>query len=200
VPRQSDLPDALLLAGLCAGDPAATAAFVERFQRVVFGVALRVVGDRDLAEDIAQQAFERAWSRGSTYDARRGSVGSWLIRITHNLAVDTARVRRPFPIAPEVLDLLISTIIDGPEHQTVGEETSARLRQELSALPPEQARAVILSAVHGFTAREIAVLEGIPLGTAKSRIRAALARLNETMAHPAPWVRTRPARALGPTG
>jgi RNA polymerase sigma-70 factor (ECF subfamily) len=176
-------PDDLLLAGLCAGDPRLTVAFVERFQRIVFGVALGVVGDRGLAEDIAQQAFERAWARGSTYDARRGSVRSWLIRITHNLAVDAARVRRPFPVETEALNLLVAAILHGPEHQAVAEEPADGLRRALAALPAEQARAMVLSAVHGLTAREVAALEAIPLGTAKSRIRAALAKLHEAVAH-----------------
>jgi RNA polymerase sigma factor (sigma-70 family) len=192
-------PDDLLLAGLCAGDPLLTVAFVGRFQRIVFGVALGVVGDSGLAEDVAQQAFERAWSRGSTYDARRGSVRSWLIRITHNLAVDAARVRRPFPIETEALDLLIAAILNGPEHQAVAREASAELRQALAALPAEQARAVVLSAVHGLTAREVAAFEAIPLGTAKSRIRAALAKLHETVAHPTTRVADR-ADARRPAG
>jgi RNA polymerase sigma-70 factor (ECF subfamily) len=159
-------------------------AFVVRFQRIVFGVALGVVGDRGLAEDIAQQVFERAWTRGSTFDGGRGSVRSWLIRITHNLAVDAARVRRPFPIEAEALYLLVAAVVDGPEHQAVAEETSAGLRHALAALPAEQARAVVFSAVYGFTARELAAFEAIPLGTAKSRIRAALAKLHETVADP----------------
>jgi RNA polymerase sigma-70 factor (ECF subfamily) len=184
LPDLAGTPDDLLLAGFCAGDPRLTVAFVVRFQRIVFGVALGVVGDRGLAEDIAQQVFERAWTRGSTFDGGRGSVRSWLIRITHNLAVDAARVRRPFPIEAEALYLLVAAVVDGPEHQAVAEETSAGLRQALAALPAEQARAVVFSAVYGFTARELAAFEAIPLGTAKSRIRAALAKLHETVADP----------------
>jgi RNA polymerase sigma factor (sigma-70 family) len=74
------------LAGLGAGDPQMALAFVRRFQRTAFGVALAIVGDSVLAEDITQQAFERAWRHAGLYDSRRGSVRTWLTRIVHNRA------------------------------------------------------------------------------------------------------------------
>jgi RNA polymerase sigma factor (sigma-70 family) len=185
VPAPTDQPDDLLLTGLSAGDPAMTRAFIRRFQRTVFGVALGIIGDRGVAEDVAQQVFERAWRHAATYDPRRGSVRSWLIGIAHNVAVDTVRVRCPVPIETQALNALIAAILDTPDHHELADETSALLRQALTTLPAEQARAAILSAVHGLTAREIALFEAIPLGTAKSRIRAAFAKLHETMVRPA---------------
>jgi RNA polymerase sigma-70 factor (ECF subfamily) len=179
MPDPGDTPDELLLVGLGAADPRLTLAFIHRFQRTVFGVALRIVGDPGLAEDIAQQAFVRAWRHAATHDPRRGSVRTWLVRITHNLAVDAVRVRSPYPIDTRDLDLLITAITESPERHALAEEASAELGQALAALPAEQARAAVLAAVHGRTAREVAELEAIPLGTAKSRIRAALAKLHE---------------------
>src|ERR1700722_3206629 len=82
------LPDETLLAGFGGGDEEITVAFVRRFQRRIFGVALSVLGDGRLAEDAAQQAFERAWRHAGTYDVRRGSVVAWLSSITRNLAID----------------------------------------------------------------------------------------------------------------
>jgi RNA polymerase sigma factor (sigma-70 family) len=175
------MPDDMLLAGLGTGDPQLALAFVRRFQRTVFGVALAVVGDNGLAEDIAQQAFERAWRHAGLYDPRRGSVRTWLTRIVHNLAVDAARVRRPAPIDPQELPSLIAAITDTPERRALAGETSAELRSTLATLPPEQARAVVMAAVHGLTAREIAEVESIPLGTAKSRIRTAMAKLHAAL-------------------
>jgi RNA polymerase sigma-70 factor (ECF subfamily) len=177
------MSDELLLVGLGAGDPRLTAAFIHRFQRPVFGVALGVIGDHGLAEDIAQQAFERAWRKAASYDRSRGSVRAWLIRITHNLAVDTARVRTPCPIDKPELDSLVTAITETPEGHALAAETSVELRRAIAALSPEQARAVVLCVVHGRTARELAELEAIPLGTAKSRIRAALGTLHELVAH-----------------
>jgi RNA polymerase sigma factor (sigma-70 family) len=174
----------MLLAGLGAGDPHAALAFVRRFQRTVFGVALAVVGDSVLAEDIAQQAFERARRHAGLYDSRRGSVRTWLTRIVHNLAIDAVRVQRPVPVDPEDLVSLIAVMTDSPEDRALAGERSADLRSALAGLAPEQASAVVMAAVHGMTVREIAEIEQIPLGTAKSRIHAAIATLHA--ASPAP--------------
>jgi len=180
--HEAGLSDDMLLAGFGAGDPAAALAFVRRFQRTAFGVALGVIGDAGLAEDVAQQAFERAWRQAERFDPRLGTVRGWLVSIVHNLAVDAVRVRRPHPIDRQDLDLLIAAMAESPEHHALAGEISAELRQALAALPEEQARAAVLTAVHGMTARELAEREAIPLGTAKSRIRAALAKLHETVA------------------
>ena len=174
--RQVDgLPDDLLLAGLTAGDAELSVAFVRRFQGPVFGVALTVLGDPALAEDVAQQAFERAWRHASTFDARRGAVGTWLTAIAHHLAVDAARTRRATPVDP--LELHDLTDPATPESSTLAESEAARLRAAIRDLPAEQGRALVLAAFRGFTAREVAEQEGIPLGTAKSRIRGAMHRL-----------------------
>jgi RNA polymerase sigma factor (sigma-70 family) len=175
--------DDMLLAGLGAGDPQAARAFVRRFQSMVFGVALAVVGDHGLAEDIAQQAFERAWRHAQLYDPRRGSVRTWLTRIVHNLAVDAARVRRPTPLDPQDLLPLMTALTDSPDRQALAHETSTQLQTALATLPPEQARAVV-AAAHGLTAHEIADAENIPVGTAKSRIYAALTKLHAILASP----------------
>jgi RNA polymerase sigma factor (sigma-70 family) len=175
------LPDDMLLASLGAGDAQAALAFIRRFQSVVFGVAFTIVGDSGLAEDIAQQAFERAWRHAGLYDPRRGSVRTWLTRIVHNLAVDAVRVRLPAPVDPHKLLPLITAITDTPERQALAGETSAQLRTALATLPREQARAVVMAAVHAMTAQEIAAAESIPVGTAKSRIRAAMIKLHAAL-------------------
>jgi RNA polymerase sigma factor (sigma-70 family) len=177
------VPDDMLLAGLGAGDSQAARAFVRRFQSMVFGVALAVVGDHGLAEDIAQQAFERAWRHAQLYDPRRGSVRTWLTRIVHNLAIDASRVRRPTPLDPQDLPPLMTAITDSPDRQALAHETATQLRTALATLPPEQARAVV-AAAHGLTAPEIADAENIPVGTAKSRIYAALTKLHAVLPSP----------------
>jgi RNA polymerase sigma-70 factor (ECF subfamily) len=183
------MTDAALLAGLAAGEPEVALAFVRRFQRRVFGVALAVVGDPALAEDVAQQAFEKAWRRGSLFDPSRGSVGSWLTAITHNLGVDALRSRKPTPIDPADLIRLMGPGFDEPEDLSVGSEAAADLRRAIRRLPNEQARAVVMAGIYGLTARDIANAESIPLGTAKTRIRAGIGRLRTILApagHPSP--------------
>ncbi len=169
-----DVPDDLLLAGLAAGDPRLSVAFVRRFQGAVFGVAVAVVGDGRLAEDVAQQAFERVWRHAALFDPRRGSVRAWLGTITHNLAVDAMRARPPTPVDPRSLDPLVTTVTVTPEHAALAGESWAQLRAAIGGLPPEQARALEMAALRGMTAVQVANAEGVPVGTAKSRIRAAL--------------------------
>src|SRR5437660_9009620 len=127
------LPDETLLAGLGTGDAEIAVAFVRRFQRTVFGVALAVLGDLRLAEDVAQQTFERAWKHAQVYDSRRGSVRTWLTTIAHNLAVDAARVRRPLPVDPSDLIDLLGVVTDGPEQHAMIGESVAALRMAVAA-------------------------------------------------------------------
>ncbi|KUJ70481.1 RNA polymerase subunit sigma-70 [Streptomyces albus subsp. albus] len=175
------VPDETLLAGLATGDPEIAVAFVRRFQRLVYGVAVAVVGDAQLAEDVAQQTFERAWRHAQIYDPRRGSVRTWLRTIAHNLAIDAVRARKPTPVAPEDLDALLEIVSDTPEQRALADETAERMRQALAELPREQARALAMAGIYGMTAQRIADFEGIPLGTAKTRIRAAMGKLRTAL-------------------
>ncbi|MEU2421694.1 sigma-70 family RNA polymerase sigma factor [Streptomyces sp. NPDC007851] len=178
------LPDEALLSGLATGDPELSVIFVRRFQHRVFGVAMAVTGDQQLAEDIAQQTFERAWRHAQIYDSRRGSVTTWLTTIAHNLAVDAVRARRTEPMAPEDLDPLLDAVTETPERWALADEASTRLRAALGRLPREQARALMMAGIYGMTAQQIADAERIPLGTAKTRIRTAMARLRTALTAP----------------
>jgi RNA polymerase sigma-70 factor (ECF subfamily) len=174
--------DDALLDGLATGDPDCAAAFVARFQRRVYGLAYSVLQDARAAEDIAQEAFERAWKRAESFDARRGTVAAWLLTITRNLAVDAARLRRAVVLDPEAMLALDSGSTDRlPEEQALLSTESDRVRNVLRQLPEEQRRALLLAAFHGRTAKEIAELEDIPLGTAKTRIRTALVRVRASL-------------------
>ncbi|MQA75921.1 MAG: RNA polymerase sigma factor, partial [Solirubrobacterales bacterium] len=95
------LTDEALVAGLATGDSGAATAFVRRFQARVFGLAVTMVGDRAVAEEIAQEAFTRAWRHAAAYDARRGRVATWLLSITRNLAIDHLRAKRTEPLDPD---------------------------------------------------------------------------------------------------
>lgn len=168
--------DESLVAGMASGDMDAMTAFVRRFQSRVYGLALAVVDDAGLAEEVAQDAFMRAWRHAVTYDPRRGRVVTWLLTITRNLAVDAIRLRRDRPIDPERLMVALVPRVAEPDY-----EGAEQLRAGLRALPIGQARPIVLAVVYGLTANEIADKEGIPLGTAKTRIRRGLARLRQTL-------------------
>ncbi|GGL20388.1 putative RNA polymerase sigma E protein [Sphaerisporangium melleum] len=180
--------DASLIAAMASGDQDATAAFVRRYHARVYGLALTVVADPGLAEEVAQDAFVRVWRHAAGFDPRRGSPAAWLLTITRNVAVDAVRLRRDLPIEPDTLGARPSP---SGEAVAAGEpgwagadgdpERAERLSLELRGLPPEQSRLLVLAVCYGFTAKEIAEREGIPLGTAKTRIRRGLARLRRAL-------------------
>jgi RNA polymerase sigma factor (sigma-70 family) len=174
--------DEALLAGLATGDRDASAAFVRRFQRRVYGLARTIVTDSGAAEDVAQEAFVRAWRYAGSYDPRRGSVLTWLLTIVRNVAVDRVRLRRDEPLDPELLasKLQLHEVRGGRDESSTVVERE-HLRQALRGLPSEQRRSLLLAAYFGRTAAEVAELEAIPLGTAKTRIRTAMRRLRDRM-------------------
>lgn len=181
------LSDDALLAAVALEERDAAAVFIRRFQRRVYGLAITMTGDSVLADDLAQITFERAWRHAGTYDARRASVTTWLLTITRNLAIDSMRVRRAIPFDPDLLSQLLpaSTSVD-PQQAAVDADQLGRLGVELADLPVGQQRAVLLATLAGRTAREIAAIEGIPLGTAKTRIRAGLRRLRAAVSEVSP--------------
>ena len=172
------LSDEALVAGLAAGDPDATTAFVRRFQARVYGLAVTMVRDPAVAEEIAQEAFTRAWRHAGAYDVRRARVSTWLLSITRNLAIDHLRARRAEPLDPEAIQSA-ERALWAAIPPDAAEGGAAELRDALAELPEEQRRALLLAALFGFTAREIGELEDIPLGTAKTRIRTATLKLTE---------------------
>lgn len=172
------LSDEALLAGLASGDPDDAAAFVRRFQRRVYGLAWTILRDDDLADDVAQETFLRAWRHAAGYDPRRGRVAAWLLTIARNVAIDRAQMRRIPPADPDLVASRLDLSGDEPMPD-IGERD--RLRRALAALPDEQRRALVLAVYAGRTAREISELDGVPLGTVKTRIRTAMLRLRETL-------------------
>lgn len=174
--------DETLLAGLASGEPEPATAFVRRFQARVYCLAFAIVGDPQAAEEVAQETFIRAWRHAATHDPRRAPVATWLLTIARNLAVDVCRLRNATPVDPDVLLTLPITSTDvGPEEQGMASAESSRLRQAIVALPEEQRRALLLATFLGHTAREIGEAEGIPIGTAKTRIRTALLKLRAVL-------------------
>ena len=103
--------DDALLAGMAVGDERAGVAFVRRYQRRVYGLAVSMVGDPVLAQDIAQEAFLRAWRHAQVFDRRRASVSTWMLTITRNLAVDALRLRRP--VVTDPTDIMWANLVSG---------------------------------------------------------------------------------------
>lgn len=161
---------------MASGDADAATIFVRRYQARVFGLAFAIVGSRATAEEVAQEAFVRVWRHAPAYDARRGRVATWVLTITRHIAIDALRLRGERPVDPHILLHTLLAREDCGQGGTDYAETE-QLRNALRALPPEQSKPIVLSVFYGLTAKEIAHYEGIPLGTAKTRIRRGLARL-----------------------
>lgn len=170
--------DEALLAGMAARDPDAAAAFVRRYQSRVYGLALTILGDPDDAEEAAQEAFVRAWRHAEVYEPARGGVAPWLLTIARNVAIDARRMRRAVPVDPAAR-MFVEQPADeaGPDEPRLGDDEARRVRAAIAALPAEQGRALVLAALCGRTAREIAEIERAPLGTIKTRIRTAMLKL-----------------------
>lgn len=165
---------------MAAGDSETAAIFVRRYQARVYGLAVALVGSPAIAEEIAQEAFTRAWRHAAAYDPRKGRAVTWLLTITRNVAVDTMRLRGERPVDPH---LLLSTLTarEQGDASAVTFEDAEELRDALRALPPEQSVPIVLSVFYGLTSREIADRENIPVGTAKTRLRRGLAKLREAL-------------------
>jgi RNA polymerase sigma factor (sigma-70 family) len=175
--------DEALLAGYATGDPDAAVVFVRRFQSKVVGLALLITRDPTEAEEVAQDAFVRAWRYAASYDPRRGAVGGWLLGITRNVALDRVRMvdRRPLKLVSDPpFDALIDPADDAGD--TAGRHDDlARVAASLRALPVEQRQALVSVTLLGLSAREYADGAGVPLGTAKTRIRLGLRKLRERL-------------------
>lgn len=178
-----------LLARIAEGDSSALATLYERYARVVYGLALRMLGNRELAEDLVQETFWRVWRRGSTFNHERGRVASWVLGIAHNLAIDELRRQRlrPIPVYEDddqpVLHELEDEQVDVAA-EALGGEQRRTLINALEHIPPEQREVIELAYFGGLSQREIAERLQNPIGTVKTRARLALQKLRDVlMAH-----------------
>ena len=173
------LSDHELVAHVAAGDAAALAEVYRRHSPLVFGLARRVTGDDALAEDVVQEVFVHLWRQPERFDPSRGTLRSWLGVLTHRRSVDLLRSEsrrsrvdgrcEAISPAPDADDALTAEWIGG------------RVREAIDRLPPGQREAVLLAYFGGRTYRQVAAELQIPEGTAKSRLRLALGKLDELL-------------------
>ncbi len=178
-----DPSDEALLAGYATGDPRTAAAFVRRFQGRVYGLALTIVRQPAIAEEVAQETFVRVFRHAGNYDARKGRVSTWLLSIARNLAIDVTRMKRLDPVDPEIIAAELSLTSPEPAADEMDLQPDERdqLRSAITELPDDQRRALVLAAYMGRTAREISDLDDVPLGTVKTRIRTAMIKLRDEL-------------------
>jgi RNA polymerase sigma-70 factor, ECF subfamily len=174
--------DALLAQRIRSGDRTALAEAYDRHASVALAVALRVVADREGAEDLVHDAFVAVWQKIDRFDPARGSLRSWIVTIVRNRAIDRLRANRPsIEIGEADERSLLQTGPNPTWDGALARLSGAQLRAAVGELPAEQRQAIELAYFGGHTYREIATLTGVPLGTATSRLRLALARLREQL-------------------
>jgi RNA polymerase sigma-70 factor (ECF subfamily) len=181
--RTNALGDAELMERIRRGDEAALAALYDRYAGLILTVALRIVGDRELAEEVMQDSFLRVWNASATYRTSRGQVSGWLIGITRNRAIDLLRSRQHKTRLRERTPLPEPGEEDsfGVPDETDAVETRQAVTDALAGLSIAQRQVVELAYYGGMSQSEIARQLGEPLGTIKSRTRVAMEHLRVTL-------------------
>src|SRR5512132_1986983 len=179
VPRDAD---ASLMAALLRKEPAAADALYTRYASRIYGLGLVLLRNKTDAEDLVQDTFLKAWRTGSRFDPSRGSLDVWILLIARSLAIDLLRRRTQEtrnlsfePTRPEVSDE------PGPEWYAEHRDLFQRARKAMDRLPSGQRSAVELAYLGQRSSTQVAELQDIPLGTAKSRIRVGIATLRKTL-------------------
>ena len=177
------IEDRELVARLAAGESAALRELHDRYAGLVYGLARRVLGDDNMAEDVAQEVFVAVWQEPGRFDPTRGTLRSWLGLLAHRRAVDRVRAEVRRAKGEHKLDAPGMAADDANEvdEQLARAWLAGRVQEALAQLPTEQREAVVLAYYGGRTYRQVAVELDIPEGTAKSRLRLALAKLDDLL-------------------
>jgi RNA polymerase sigma-70 factor (ECF subfamily) len=172
--------DAAVLAAIGRGERASLRILYDRLSGLTLAVALRILGSRSEAEEVVQDAFMDVWTRATRYDPSRGSARTWVLSIARNRAIDRLRSRG---VAARAVDGARAQAEVAPSPGATPLETAVerqareRIQAALLELPPEQRQVLELGYFEGFSQSEIADQLREPLGTVKSRVRAALDKL-----------------------
>ena len=174
------IADPDLAAQLASGSQEALAELYDRYGRLAYSVALRVLGDPGRAEDVVQEAFLKIWNHAASFDVRRGSLRAWLLTSVRNRSIDYLRgrgahERQELELQPALAE--VGPRSDPWREVSLSLERSA-VREALSSLPAEQRQAVELAYFAGYSNREIADMTSVPLSTVKGRMRLALEKLS----------------------
>ncbi len=178
------LADEDLMPQIAAQDPLAFEVFYDRHGGVAYSLAYRIVGDRQVAEDVTQEALISIWRSGARYDRARGSVRTWTLGIVRNRAIDTLRREASRPQRPsfdpeELLERRPAE--ERTEVEALRRETARQVRGALTGLPSEQSRVIQLAFFGGFSHSEIAQMLNEPLGTVKGRMRLGMDKIRAVL-------------------
>jgi RNA polymerase sigma-70 factor, ECF subfamily len=174
------LADEDLMSLVEGGDAEAFAVLYDRHSRPAFSLAYRMMGEKQAAEDLVQEAFLKVWRAATSFRAGRGSVRTWILSIVHNRGIDQLRSLASRRRAQEKVEA--SAPKSQPSEafaQSWRNSQGERVREALKTLPPEQLKILELAYFSGYTHVEIAKLLGLPLGTVKGRMRLGLKKMKD---------------------
>jgi RNA polymerase sigma-70 factor (ECF subfamily) len=180
-PEEAQIDDVALLKAIAGKDEKALSQLYDRYRVVLFGLLVRILNNREEAEDVLQELFLQVWHRAGDYDPNRGRPFTWLVTLARSRAIDrlrsvASRERVASESAREVTEEVSDAVADAVRSEQRGIVTSA-----LSQLPEEQQKALVLAYFDGLTQSEIADRLGAPLGTVKTRMRAGMMKLREVL-------------------
>ena len=179
----ASLADEELMERAGRGDAKAFSLIYDRHSTAAYSLAFRMCGRKGLADDVVQDAFLSLWRAGARYDAKRGSVRTWILGIVHNRAIDAIR-RSTVHDSRRASDEGIEERFEATERtdvEAVRRGDAVHMREALDTLPPDQLRVIELAYFGGFTHTEIAEMLDTPLGTVKGRMRLGLEKLRATL-------------------
>ncbi|WP_206517988.1 RNA polymerase sigma factor [Rhodococcus sp. X156] len=178
--------DVRIVERIGAGDESALAELYDRYAKPAYSLARRICVDEVLAEDVVQEVFLSVWREPGSYVPGRGAFASWLLTVVHHKAVDAVRRegvhRRRQVVMDDEVPEPTGLADPGADHSAIDNVLGDDVRRAIGALPPDQARAMLLAYYGGYTQREVASIVGVPLGTVKSRMFAASQRLRGVLA------------------
>jgi RNA polymerase sigma-70 factor (ECF subfamily) len=183
----ASLDDLELVERLGRHDARAFEALYDRYVRLAFAVALRVLSDRDRAEEVVQDVYVKLWRQPNLFDPRRGAFRPWLLRVVHHRAIDELRQanRDRAQTAEDPEGRILESLADkGPAPEDLAETSIDRdkVMEALDQLSPSQREAIEMAFFDGLTQSEIAKRLGEPLGTVKTRVRLGMRRLRDLLA------------------
>jgi RNA polymerase sigma-70 factor (ECF subfamily) len=177
--------DEQLIHALKRGEQWAMSILYDRYARLVFSLAIKILQDRGAAEETVQDVFVKVWRRCKEYDTERGKFSSWLTGIAHNQAIDELRRRRVRPAASEEETEEMNEVVDvapAPLDITMQSLEHRRILDALCEIPLEQRKPIELAYFEGFTQQEISEKLSEPLGTIKTRMRLGMQKLKSLLA------------------
>jgi RNA polymerase sigma-70 factor (ECF subfamily) len=173
-----------LVSKLAAGDEDALASLYDSTNRIVYGLALRILGEPSSAEDVTMEVYMQVWRTAGSYDPLRGTVLSWLATLARSRALDSLRSRkaRRADLEENVDDVVnLRDSRPSPELASVKDGWSRIVQKAMAQLSPDQREAIELAYFSGLTHAEAAIQTGLPLGTVKTRIRLGMLHLRQLL-------------------